>query len=72
VHITSLIIILTSNYYRSMKINTEIGVKGRMYGLPGLQLAMIGICVLLSILLLVIDLRMFILRYRMHKKMNKI
>lgn len=31
IHLTTLIIILVANYYRTMKSNTPLAVKGRIY-----------------------------------------
>ena len=55
VHISQFIILMATNYYRSMKSTTSIDIKGRIYEPAILVLASIGICALLSFLLLIYE-----------------
>lgn len=50
IHITVLVILLTSNYYSSMKLNTPMSIKSRLYGQAIIKLSLIGLCVGLSLI----------------------
>ena len=56
IHVTQFIILMTANYYRSMKSTTSIDIKGRIYEPAILVLVSIGVCALLSFLLLIYEL----------------
>lgn len=65
VHMTNIVIILTSNYYRSMKMNTEISIKSRLHGLAILELLMIGVSVGISFIAVFYEL------YQLYKTCKK-
>lgn len=48
IHVTQLVILATANYYRSMKINTPMNIKARIYTPAILELVLIVMCVIVS------------------------
>lgn len=53
IHVSFLIILLVSNYYRSMKLNTEMEVKSRLHNAAILELVVIGLSATISMVVLV-------------------
>lgn len=54
-HLTQLIILLTANYYRSMKSNTPLSIKSRQHTFAVVELVMILLCVVVSAVVLVVE-----------------
>lgn len=52
IHFTTLYILLTTNFYRSMKSNTSLDIKARIYFPAILQLILMIACIVVSILVL--------------------
>ena len=55
VNFTMIFCLLVSNYYRNMKSNTEIGIKARLYTAAKLEIALIVLCIVVSLGVLVKD-----------------
>ena len=72
IHLTTFSILLSSNYYRSMKMNTSYTEKSRAHGLAIIELAMIGLSVGISSLAAVVELYQFIKDYKTNKQKKKI
>lgn len=68
IHITQLVILLSANYYRSMKLNTPIQVKSKLTTVSIIELIMISICVLISALVLVYEIVKNVKRWLKKKK----
>lgn len=51
-HCAMAVILFTANYYRSIKSNTPMEIKARIYGPAILELVMIVICVTIAVLVL--------------------
>ena len=60
IHITTIFIIITADYYRTMKSNTPMSIKGRLYGPAIAELVMIGICIAISFVVLVWEIYQYI------------
>ena len=52
IHATMLYTLLTTNYYRGMKITTPMEIKGRIYTPSIIELILIMSCIALSLLVL--------------------
>ncbi len=52
IHLTMLYILLTTNYYRSMKSNTPMNIKGRIYTPAVIELILLISCIAVSFIIL--------------------
>ena len=59
VHITQFIILMVTNYYRSMKSTTPLEIKSRMHTAATIEIVAIVICVVISFVVLVYELVQF-------------
>lgn len=50
IHTTMVVILFTTNYYRSMKSTTPLEIKARIYAPALLELSLIVVCVGISVL----------------------
>lgn len=55
IHFTMLYILLTTNYYRSMKSTTPMEVKGKIYGPAVIELILVMGCIVVSFFVLVYE-----------------
>ena len=53
IQVTTLFILFVADYYRAMKSNTPLSVKGRIYVPAIMELVLIGLCIVASIVVLV-------------------
>jgi hypothetical protein len=60
VQATMLYTLLTTNYYRSMKSNTSLDIKGRIYAPAIIELVLIISCIALSFIVLTYEIYMVI------------
>ena len=59
-----------ANYYTTMKINTPLNIKSRIYTPVIIVLVLIGCCIFVSLLVTVYDLFTKIINYCKLKKVN--
>lgn len=68
VHITTFMVLLTTNYYRSMKSNTELEIKGKIYTPALMELVLIVGVIAVSFLVLVYEIYQLIRAWKQGKK----
>lgn len=67
IHGTTLYIVFIANYYRTMKSNTSLAIKGRIYGPSILLLILLAVCIVVSGLVLGREIYQFVKKYRENK-----
>lgn len=68
---TTMYILLVADYYRTMKSNTPMTAKGRIYGPAMVELLLIAICIVVSCVVLIRELYQMI-RHCMNSRSKKI
>ena len=69
IHLSHFVILMVTNYYRSMKSTTPLNVKSRLHTAAIVELGVIGFCVLISFAVLVYELVLFF--KKVHKYCRK-
>lgn len=72
IHIAMVVILLTANYYRSMKSTTPLEVKARIYTPAIIELVMITLCVGISVLAVGYETFLFIRECMRDKTISKV
>ena len=74
-HISHFIILMVANYYRSMKSTTPTETKAHLHTAAQIELVVIGVCVVVSLAVLVYELVNFfkmVGKYFSNKKSNQV
>ena len=59
IHLTEFIILMVTNYYRSMKSTTASEIKSHYHTAAKIEIGMILVCVVVSVLVLIYDMFLF-------------
>lgn len=70
IQVTMLYILLTTNYYRSMKSNTSLEVKGRIYTPAIIELILIISCIGISFIVLAYEIYLIIKSCKKRKEVT--
>lgn len=68
IHLTMLATLFTTNYYRSMKSNTPLDVKGRIYAPALMELILMVTCIGVSFIVLIYEVYQMIKEWRNKKR----
>ena len=70
-HITMLVILLTTNYYRSMKSNTPMLVKAHIHVPAMVEIVLIALCVFVSMLVLTYEIVQMVKKFKESKTVGE-